>query len=1172
MPGDERQETNRPLIRRTSKIALEVVGVAVAATALLLAVLAWRLSSGPISLPILSQIIEDSARSQLAGGRLDIGDTILIWSAQDRQLGLRLRDVRLTGADGNRVAAAPELSFRLSVPALLIGRLAPTSVDFYGINATIVRRPGVGISLGLASAGEKPNPASEASAMIGPMLSALATGETENSILGYLRHVGIRDATLNFVDEVNGVSFEAPNANLALFRGGGGVAGSLSADLALGDTKGHIELSGALPQGASSIQLGMRATGIVPAALARASPSLANYALFDAPIDADGNLELARDGTVKSGRLSLDAGKGTFTLPGLEQAPVPIEKAHAELTLDAAANRLDLAKLVFQAGPHSISMQGHVDYTLGAGVNISTARIELSAGKTTTEIPGFFEGPVEFDNVHVAALLDFDKRSMTVEDIKLGVGGGRIAASGKLEEGARSPAISFKGTIESVPIATARTVWPLVLSDHAREWVSEHMKGGTLRSANFNVNFAANVIEDTPPHAPLPAGSVHFEFNVDGTTVSYLDAMPPLENVTARGLVQPNRFDAWVSSAIVNVAPGKTLAVSNGHFADGDIANPHSIGDIEFTGAGATADILALLDHEPLKLIRGFGLDPSTVGGTGTLSAALRLPLVKTVKISDVDFSGKAHADKISIPHLDKNMSITSGTLDVDVTRQGLKSKGIVSFNNSTPLGILWTESFNAGSGPSSSYRMTGDFDAAARASIGLDFEKYLTGPVVIDAKLTGKGAAISGVDLHADLAPAVLNVTELGWTKPAGKSVTVDLKLAITKDAYAATNMKAAGEGVDVRGAFTAANDGRIMLADFPTLKLGPDNDLVAHVRRDDRGQLLVALKGAKYDARGILHDFISGNGDKKEAEEAATRVLTPEMEQDPTRRTQISAVFDEVAAQNGTKLSHVDGRFTLIDGSVYLMELGGTDQGGLPLAATIRGQSERTRRFSMTSNDAGLVFRSLDLFNSIVGGTFAANATIDDKLPGSPMNGEITVGEFRIVKAPVLASMLSLGSLTGIRDTLTGEGIFFDSLKLPFRVTGHRIHVEEARMSGPAIGLTMNGQIDRSMNVTDMEGTLVPAYTINSVLGNVPLLGPLLVGRKGEGIFGFTYAVKGNTDKPSVIVNPLSAIAPGFLRRLFEFSSSLPPETPAVAPAASGKSAVPLPEAAPAPAPAKP
>ena len=49
------------------------------------------------------------------------------------------------------------------------------------------------------------------------------------------------------------------------------------------------------------------------------------------------------------------------------------------------------------------------------------------------------------------------------------------------------------------------------------------------------------------------------------------------------------------------------------------------------------------------------------------------------------------------------------------------------------------------------------------------------------------------------------------------------------------------------------------------------------------------------------------------------------------------------------------------------------------------------------------------------------------------------------------------------------------------------------------------------------------------------IPILGRLLVGREGEGLFAVTYTMKGDLKDPRVVVNPLSALAPGFLRRMF-------------------------------------
>lgn len=1153
------------MIRRTSKIALEVIGVAVAATAVLLAVLAWRLSSGPVSLPILSQILEDAIGGQLEGGRVEIGDSILRWTPERHQVGLRLVDVKVTGADGNRVAVLPQLSFRLSMPALLRGRLAPTAVELYGVSATLIRRP-TGLSLGLASAADQSS--AESSLVIGPMIEALVTGKTDTSILGYLRRVGIHDGALRIIDEVNGVTFEAPKASLEVFRGDGGLAGTLSADVTFDNTIGHVELEGALPQGSQTASVRMRATNIVPAALARMSPAFANYGAVDAPMDATGDLDIASDGDVKSARLTLDAGKGDFTIPGLKQAPVALEKAHAELTLDAVAKRLELKELTLQAGPHRVSMAGQVDYVLGTGLNISSARVELSAGRTTTEMAGFFEGPVDFDSAHFAGTLDFEKRAIAFDDLSLGVAGGKLAASGTIEEGARSPALNVKGAIDNIPVNDARAVWPLVLSPHARDWVSKNMKDGMLDKGVFAIDVPADMLADADEkHIPIPNERIRFEFHVTGTTVNYMSGMPPLSGVAARGLVQGNRFDAWVSSASVVVADGKVITVPGGHFADGELSNKRSIGEIEFTGAGATADILALLDHEPLKLIRGFGLDPSTIGGSGTLTATLHLPLIKGVKIEDVDFAGKAHAENVAIPNIQPDLSITSGTLDIDVSRAGLKGVGEVSLNGVPPLKLVWTENFVRSSAPSSSYTISGRIDDAGREAIGLKFGKFLSGPAVIEAKLTGSGAKIGDATVHADLAASVLIFNYLGWTKPAGKSVTLDFKLAMTPDAYRFSGFKLAGDGIDAHGDFAMNKNWGLMSANLPVVKLGPENDLAVQARRDAKGELTADINGPKADARGLLHTLISGSGDKAETEAAATRVVTPEMESDPARRSVIRAAVSEVAGQNGTKFTQLDASLTLIDDWVYLMHLGGVDESGMPFNASIASAADRTRNFSMTSNDAGFVFRALDLSKGIAGGALVAKASIDDKLPGSPMTGDINVAEFRVANAPVLARILTLGSLTGISDTMKGDGIYFDNLKLPFRVTGHRIHVEDARMAGPAIGLTMNGQVDRTANVVDLEGTLVPAYTINSVLGNVPLLGPLIIGRKGEGIFGVTYAVKGDIDNPSVIANPLSAIAPGFLRRLFEFGSSLPPEPPAPAatPVPDATSAPQAPETAP-------
>ena len=1146
------------MLRRTSKIFLEVIGVAVAVMAILLAFLAWRLSSGPISLPILSQIMEDAASSELEGGGIHIGDTIVRWSPDTRQLGLRVVDVAVKGADGNTVVMLPQLSFRLSIPALLRGILAPTRVELYDVSVTLVRRPS-GISLGLASASQMETTPSNI--VLGPMLDTLANDKSDIPMLAWLQRVGIHNATLRIIDEINGVTFEAPNANLAIFRDSDGLAANLQADVNLDNETGHLELEGSLPHDADVALVKMTTTNIVPAALARMSPAFRNWDVTDAPMSATGDLEILRDGRVKAAHLKIEAGKGQFIIPGLAQAPVTLEKARVSLALDALTQRVKVNDLTLQAGPHSITMTGYADYVLGDGLNVSTLSLDLSAGKTTTEIAGVFEGPVTFDNAHFIGTLDFDKRQIDVKKVTLGVAGGQISASGLVGEGKRSPALKATATIGTLPVNEARAAWPLFLSPNSRHWVSENLKDGTFLGGKLYINVPVDLLADHDEfHTPIPDGDLRFEFGVSGSTVNYLRGMPPLQNVVAQGIVVDNTFKADISSAIITLAPDHVITIKSGSFNDVNLAAKTSVGEIKFTSSGKTADFLSLLDHEPLKLIGKFGLDPTTVGGEGTVEATLSLPLVQGVTIDEVDFSGKAHSENISIPKIQPDLDITSGTLDVDLTRTGLKANGKVSLNGATPLNLIWSERFTHDKGPSSSYRLSGTMNDEDRAAVGLKFEKYLTGPALIDATLTGSGSTINHAAIRADLTPSIVKVNYLGWTKPVDTAVGLDVDIDFAKDGFQFRNFKLAGSHVDVHGKFDMNKSWDWMMLDIPVVKLGPDNDLKLKGQRDDKGRLVIDATGARANASGLLHDFVSGNGDKAASEIAANRLVTPEMTIDPARRTDINADIAHVVSQNETSFSELQTRFSLIDDWVYTLSIKGRDGAGFPVAASIVPGEKQTRQFAMSSEDAGAIFRTLDLAKGIKGGTMTAKATIDDTQRGSPMKGNIDVRKFRLTNAPVLAKILTLGSLTGIGDTLSGDGIYFDHLVLPFRVTGYRIHVDEARVAGPAIGLTMQGQIDRVSDALDLEGTVVPAYTINSVLGKVPLLGPLLIGREGEGIFGMTYKVKGKAENPNVLVNPLSAIAPGFLRRLFEFGSTLPPETSA--PAAQ---VPPIPQAAP-------
>jgi hypothetical protein len=107
---------------------------------------------------------------------------------------------------------------------------------------------------------------------------------------------------------------------------------------------------------------------------------------------------------------------------------------------------------------------------------------------------------------------------------------------------------------------------------------------------------------------------------------------------------------------------------------------------------------------------------------------------------------------------------------------------------------------------------------------------------------------------------------------------------------------------------------------------------------------------------------------------------------------------------------------------------------------------------------------------------------------------------------------------------------------LVVPFVSGPDQIRVKDARATGITLGITATGTVDTKNETMDLEGTLIPAYLINSALGRLPIVGPLFTGgQKGGGVFAAAFRVKGNVDKPEISTNPLTALAPGFLRNIF-------------------------------------
>jgi hypothetical protein len=266
------------------------------------------------------------------------------------------------------------------------------------------------------------------------------------------------------------------------------------------------------------------------------------------------------------------------------------------------------------------------------------------------------------------------------------------------------------------------------------------------------------------------------------------------------------------------------------------------------------------------------------------------------------------------------------------------------------------------------------------------------------------------------------------------------------------------------------------------------------------------------------------------------ASKIIRPDQDaKDAPRRAKpplaINLDVGRAWLRSATPIEHVKGRL-VYDGTEWSS---GALDAALPQGRTLALRLAPQEGAVGLSDDAGETLRQFGIHDDLLGGRLNIDATRTGGAEG-PWKGKMSVSDFRAVRAPVLAKLLTVASLTGIASILSGQGIYFARLDMPFTLQDEVLTLEKGRMVGSELGLTGDGEIDFANARAKVTGTIVPAYTLNSLLGNIPLLGRLFTGSVGSGIFAATYKIEGPIDNVAVSVNPLSMLAPGFLRELID------------------------------------
>lgn len=1147
------------MIRPATKIALEVVAGLVAVALLLAAAAAWRLSQGPLPVSFLTPFVEQAANDQLSENQIDIEDMVIAWADGQGALELQAVNVTILGEEGQEVVSVPRLAIDINLRAALAGRLVPRKLAFEGASLTLVRDVDGGISFGLTRNGDalpapEPQVSEQGDALLATLLEAVSSPGDGSDTGRHLEGLSIRDAAITVFDQRSGGLWLASGVGLEFRNTPLGMAGVINAHVL--SPGGEWDLIGTVRASGEDepVVVVANINNIMLPDFARTMVALEPLAMINSAVSGRVIAKLSRDGLMVADlEVDLNAGKGEIVLPldepapfypptplGYDGKPQPeepkppytprpwryeIDTAHIKGRLTWPQGGIELDEFAVKGEAIDLSVAGSGHIAVRDDGSVADVEVSLKSRPVAINIPNVTIGIARVDGLEASLRYRPDDGALEIGNASITLGEGFVSIAGSIEGLDGGPlSMVLNGEIEQLLTSDLMQVWPPRVGSGARDWVEANISGGFLDRGVLKIDAPDGELDQTP----LPDEAVSLDVQFADMQVQYLRGLSPIRNARGKLILTGNSFEARLTGGEISPPSGGLIQVSDGTFKTKDFHLRGNDAFVDVQTAGSMTAILALIDQEPLGYISRFGLDPNDVSGTGSARIQVTLPMRSQLRFADVAFGVSGTSTQLDMPDLSEGVTLNGGDMRFMVSNTHLKANGTMRLAG-TPITLDWVEDFNAGSRPSSTFNISGTFDDATRVQLGVGVVRNIQGALPVQATLKGRGPDIVTAEFEADLGPVTVQEPLIAWRKDPGVPATLAGTYTQADDgSITLSGMSMSGQGVQLQGSAFFGPGGTMQNASVSRLLLANGTDLSGiAVRSPEDGAVRIDVNGAVFDARDFLDDLFADS--------------PPADTEDPSDEVILAtANVNRVTAHGGEVLSGATASLKMIGSRMQQLSVDGVFETGGNLDIEMKPTTYGTRKVEATSQNAGAVLRSLDLYDNMEGGNVEFDAEIDDRVDGSPLEGRLTGDTLRIRNAPIVANVLTLGSLTGISDTLQGEGILFTRLDAPVRVDARAIDLKDAILSGPAIGATIKGHVDRDTDEIDLGGTIIPAYTVNSFLGNIPVLGDILVGREGEGVFGITYGISGVSDDPEVTVNPAAALLPGILRRIFEIGGS--------------------------------
>ena len=1067
----------------------------------LFAVIFWRLTSGPISLSYLTPYFEESFKVSDNNFKIKLQDTILTWVGKDKNLGIKLRGIKAVAPNGKVIAEIPQLDITLSGSALLKGQLAPRSITIFGPSLNIVRNEFGRMELGLvqyidSNPSQEPENGDLVASIIGELFSPIDVRRP----FGYLQRIDIINANVSIDDRELEVKWLAPDTVMTLIRRKNNVYASaelvLKSTNKLVDKTANVNLSGDynLEKKEARVKIGF--SDLNPIVFSPVSKKLKLLESFDLPLSGSIDLIVLGGGSIESVQFNLTSSKGEIAF----KDPVPTG--------------------VLLEGMNFV---GEYNKTLGR-LEIGNLTLKL-AQKDAISLPAPFDHEWISGKVSLSGSYDFDFKRLNMEKIDLFAKNIALTASATIQK--FDHAISFELDAEAgeVSIDKISTIWPKELAIDTRTWIIKNLKKGLITAAK--VNLTGNYTK----RDGVEFSSILGVLDYDNVTIDYFRGIPMATQV--KGKVNFNHKRANV---IITGARSGDLLLKNGQVIFSGLDDKDQNVDVELEIDGPLETVAKIADKEPFRFIYSTGFNSSVITGNTNLKIKLNFLLEEVINLDKMQFSLEALLKDVDASKVALDLDLTNADLVLNANNENMSIRGS-GLLAGVKTDIEWFENFISGKPYRRKYNIKSVVDENSwREKLKLDFppfnKTYTRGLIGVDLLILVNEDGLGELQAQLDLKDTVITLPRMGWYKPEKVPAIASIIGVFSENKFRSIPKVAyKGGGLTLNAKVSFKKNGDLDQAIISRLQFGQTDVeaiIAPHSKARDTGWN-IHVSGKQLD----LIDWLDSDD-----------MPSNKLKGDPVT---LSLNIDAIQLYPNKRLPDVNG-VIVYDGFVWNQIRLKSGRGENKILDVSLVPKNGKRYLYISAKDAGLILKTFDYYDNLMGGKLSLRGEYDGMTPDSKFSGRARIDDFRLIKAPILAKLLNVASITGIVDELLGGvGMGFAKLDAPFESKDKIITIKDASVSGLSLGMTATGNIDNSTEIIELKGTIVPYYLFNTALTRIPIIGKIFSGgEKDGGIFAANYKMTGNINEPDISTNPLSVLAPGLFRELFNIFDEPEKELP--------------------------